>query len=217
MIAGYSTQKSQILPLNNINIQHYNNWLHIDAFTRNLEGEKILLWVIIISYKCAQLQDLLGYIYQLLEYTNWLEVLKKYRLAIAWVFIVSILLYLTNVVIHKTIWIQSSSGNWCYVLPETTGLAYHWISILNVKLKVSHYWPGYLRAISTWTWLRFSALPTGRLYPQEIFLVLISVRDWVDSKLIVGRKDYVSQKFQGIHRKSNPQPSGLYVPQCLNQ
>ena len=57
--------------------------------------------------------------------------------------------------------------------------------------------------------VRLSALCASRLYPQEIFLVLMSVRGWVNPRAIVRMKDYANEKFQWHQRESNPWPSGL--------
>jgi hypothetical protein len=42
--------------------------------------------------------------------------------------------------------------------------------------------------------VRLSALRTDRLYPQEWFLALVSIRGWVDSRAILGQNGFNSVK-----------------------
>jgi len=83
------------------------------------------------------------------------------------------------------------------------------------RLGVAQRVPGSYGSQISWQWhglvVRLSASCTGCLYRQEMLLVLISVRGWVDPRAMVRSEGfYVNEKFQWHQLGFNQRPSDLW-------
>ena len=103
--------------------------------------------------------------------------------------------------------------------------------VIKKKVKQSHYRPWGFQEVKAPRFqdtrhmkvVRLSALRTGRLYPQEIFLILISVRGWVNprARRIMSMKksnDTIGNRTRDLTCSAVPQPSALpHAPECGNR
>ena len=117
---------------------------------------------------------------------------------------------------HGYVWGQIGNSN------ETLGISY--TSSNKKKVKQSHYRPRGFQEVEAPRFqdsrhmkvVRLSALRTGCFYPQEIFLVLISVRGGVDPRATVRPEGLCQWKIPMTPSGFEPATFRL-VTQCLNQ